>query len=48
MHGAGGGAKQGKSHPNWKHGGRSGGAVELRKLVNMLARELRILGDTMK
>lgn len=43
MHGAGGGAKAGKAHPNWKHGARSIEATELRKLVNALSRESRNL-----
>ena len=47
MHGAGGGAKPGRAHPNWKHGGRSREAVDLRKLVNVLGRESRELGDAM-
>jgi hypothetical protein len=47
MHGARGGAKIGIAHPNWKHGGRSGNAVELRNLVNALGRESRKLADAM-
>ena len=43
MHGAGGGAKPGAAHPNWKHGARSNEAVELRRLVNALGRETRNL-----
>lgn len=41
MHGARGGAKPGKAHPNYKHGERSQEAIELRGLVNLLAREAR-------
>ncbi len=48
MHGAGGGAKPGKAHPNWKHGARSRDAVEVRKLSNALGRESRKLMDTIK
>ena len=47
MHGAGGGAKAGAAHPNWQHGTRSGEAVEVRKLVNMLGREARKLVGTL-
>ena len=39
MHGAGGGAKPGKGHPNYRHGERSGEAAELRSLVNALIRD---------
>ena len=45
MHGARGGAKAGALHPNWKHGGRSAEAVEIRKLVNALGRESRELAE---
>lgn len=48
MHGARGGAKPGKGHPNWKHGERSQEAVALRGLINRLMREARcsdILGE---
>ena len=38
VHGAGGGAPRGKAHWNWKHGERSSEAVELRRMVNALAR----------
>ena len=48
MHGAGGGARPGKAHPNWKHGGRAGEAVELRKLVNALGRQSRELADALE
>jgi len=41
MHGAHGGAKPGKAHPNFKHGERSRDSVNLRALVNLLAREGR-------
>jgi hypothetical protein len=37
MHGAGGGHKPGQTHPQWKHGGRSREAVELRRLVMALS-----------
>jgi len=47
MHGAGGGARTGPNNPSWKHGGRSGEAVALRKLVNSLGREARKLADTL-
>ena len=45
MHGAGGGARSGPANPNWRHGGRSGETVELRKLANMLGREARKLSS---
>ena len=38
MHGARGGSKPGKAHPNWKHGERSKEAVERRKLVAQLVK----------
>ncbi len=41
MHGARGGGKPGKAHPNWKHGERSQEAVALRGLINRLTREVR-------
>lgn len=41
MHGARGGAKPGKQHPNWKHGERSRDAATLRGLVNALTRDAR-------
>ena len=41
MHGARGGARPGPANPNWTHGGRSAGAVALRKLANALGREAR-------
>jgi hypothetical protein len=40
MHGAGGGAKAGRSHPNWQHGMRSKQAVNERNYINGLVREL--------
>ena len=43
MHGARGGAPSGTANPNWRHGGRSGEAVALRKMVNALGREARKL-----
>lgn len=45
VHGAGGGAPRGKAHWNWKHGGRSLEAVEMRRLVNALARMVRDEGE---
>lgn len=48
MHGAGGGAKAGTTHPNWKHGARSSEAVTLRKVVNALGSESRKLADTIE
>lgn len=36
MHGAGGGSKPGKAHPNYTHGARSQEALALRKVVNAL------------
>ena len=49
MHGAGGGAKPGKAHPNYRHGGRSQDAATMRGLIGLLAREGRdaanALGD---
>lgn len=41
MHGAGGGAKPGRKHPNWKHGGRTHEAIALRKMMNEMCRESR-------
>ena len=41
MHGAGGGARPGPENPNWRHGGRSGETVSLRKMANALGREAR-------
>lgn len=41
MHGAGGGAPRGKAHGAWKHGGRSGDAVAVRRLASALARAAR-------
>ena len=41
MHGAGGGAKPGKAHPNYRHGERSQESATFRALVNALAREAR-------
>jgi len=43
MHGARGGAKPGKAHPNYVHGARSGEAFAVRKLANALGREARKL-----
>ena len=41
MHGAGGGAPLGRAHGAWRHGGRSGEAMALRRLTNALARTAR-------
>lgn len=41
MHGARGGAKPGKAHPNYQHGERSRESLSLRALVNTLCRESR-------
>jgi len=41
MHGAGGGAKPGKAHPNYRHGERSRKAAEMRALINCLIRDGR-------
>ena len=38
VHGAGGGHSAGPTHPQWKHGGRSGEVVNLRKVTALLAR----------
>lgn len=43
FHGAGGGHKAGPSHPSWKHGMRSQGAANMRRLASELARETREL-----
>ncbi len=45
MHGARGGAKPGKAHPNYKHGERSREAVALRAFLNELVREGRAVSD---
>jgi len=47
MHGAGGGSKPGRAHPNLKHVGRTREANHLRKLVNTLGSESRELADAM-
>lgn len=39
MHGARGGAQSGPANSNWRHGGRSGEAVALRKKIAELTRE---------
>jgi hypothetical protein len=41
MHGAGGGQKAGPTHPRYQHGGYSGDAVEMRRLVTALTRKAR-------
>ena len=41
LHGAGGGQRPGKAHPNYRHGERSREAVELRAQINRLVRECR-------
>lgn len=43
MHGAGGGAKPGKAHPNYVHGARSAEAASLQKLVSAMGRRSRNL-----
>ena len=43
MHGARGGAKEGRANPSWKHGGRTREAMFLSKMVNDLSRETRHL-----
>ena len=48
MHGARGGARPGPANPSWRHGGRSGAAVELRKLANALGREARRLAASLR
>lgn len=40
-HGAGGGHSAGPTHPSWRHGMRSREAVEMRRLVNEMGREMR-------
>lgn len=47
MHGAQGGARPGRAHPNYRHGGRSGEAMALRRLVNTLGRDARKLADAL-
>lgn len=47
MHGAGGGAKPGRGHPNWQHGARSRESMALRALVNALDRDARKLMETL-
>ena len=41
FHGAGGGHKAGPAHPSWKHGMRSREAVEMRRAIAQLVREVR-------
>ena len=41
MHGAGGGAPRGQAHGAWKHGGRSGDTVLMRRLTAELRRMTR-------
>lgn len=48
MHGAGGGAKPGKAHPNYKHGERSQEAVAIRKFVSALSGDARKLAGWAK
>ena len=43
MHGARGGARPGPANSNWRHGGRTGEAVALRKMVNAMGWEARKL-----
>jgi hypothetical protein len=41
MHGARGGAKPGKAHPNYRHGERSTEAIVLRSVLGELTSEAR-------
>jgi len=41
MHGARGGAKPGRAHPNYRHGERSAEAVALRAALSDMIREAR-------
>lgn len=41
MHGARGGAQPGTAHPNYRHGGRTVEATELRRFLAELTREAR-------
>jgi hypothetical protein len=41
MHGAGGGAPEGKSNGNFRHGGRTKEAISASRYVNALARLIR-------
>tara|TARA_R110002110_G_scaffold377780_1_gene588217 strand:- start:119 stop:385 length:267 start_codon:yes stop_codon:yes gene_type:complete len=47
MHGAKGGAKPGKAHPNWVHGERSQSAALLRGLTNKITGECRDTIDSL-
>jgi hypothetical protein len=47
MHGAGGGAKPNKAHPNWVHGERSQSAAILRGLMKKITRECRDTIDSL-
>ena len=47
MHGARGGARPGPKNSNWRHGERSGEAVEMRMLANALCRESRKLAGAL-
>lgn len=42
VHGAGGGAPEGRSNGNWKHGGRSRAVAELRRIGVELTRRSRL------
>ena len=46
MHGAGGGQPSGDKHPAWKHGLRSNGWVNERRLINELVREAREIAES--
>jgi hypothetical protein len=41
MHGAGGGAPEGKRNGNFRHGGRTKGATDASRYINELARLVR-------
>lgn len=41
VHGAGGGAPRGKAHGNWRHGGRSLAAIEVRQMTTALVRMVK-------
>lgn len=47
MHGARGGSRPGKAHPNYKHGVRSHEATALRAYINTLGREARSRDDAL-
>ena len=47
MHGARGGSKPGRAHPNYRHGEGSGEAVALRAALSDLVREARRAADAL-